>query len=149
MLTFFSNFPIGIALNEILQVCQFSLSDSLEKFDFGKNGNLEMYGQEKPPLYDLSKANISISLIYGNHDSFIGEKVSDNFLRTDFILILSQSVGKMLRELGSTEKSMFSVPINITDDKLQFDHIDFLFSEFLKTLFYKDLFVALEKWALD
>jgi hypothetical protein len=72
-----------------------------------------------------------------------------NFLSTDFILILSQSVGKMLRELGSTEKSMFSVPINITDDKLQFDHIDFLFSEFLKTLFYKDLFVALEKWALD
>jgi hypothetical protein len=61
------------------------------------------------------------------------------------ILMIFQSVTKIFKELGSSEKSIVLVPKNVTEEKYQFNHIDFLFSKFVKELFYKDMFLAVEK----
>jgi hypothetical protein len=58
--------------------------------------------------------------------------------------MIFQSVSKIFKGLGSSEKSMVLIPKNVTDEKYQFNHIDFLFSKFVKELLYKDIFLAVE-----
>ncbi|KAJ3621876.1 hypothetical protein MTP99_002427 [Tenebrio molitor] len=129
LLTYYSNFPLGIAVNELIQIIQYALSGNFQKFDYGTDANVEKYGQERPPQYDLNRFTLPTFFFYGKRDSFLSAK----------------SVTKILKELGSSEKSMVLVPKNVTEEKYQFNHIDFLFSKFVKELFYKDMFLAVEK----
>jgi hypothetical protein len=58
--------------------------------------------------------------------------------------MIFQSVTKIFKELGSSEKSIVLIPKSVTEEKYQFNHIDFLFSKFVKELLYKDMFLAVE-----
>ena len=57
MLSFYlDHLPGGASLEMLSHYAQLYLNpDKFVKFDFGPKKNLEMYGQEDPPEYDLSK----------------------------------------------------------------------------------------------
>lgn len=53
-----------------------SIDCQLEYFDYGESENLRIYGQQTPPIYDVSKINSTkIALIYVKNDSLIGNSV--------------------------------------------------------------------------
>lgn len=43
-------------------------SDRFQQFDYGEAINMEKYGQETPPEYDLSTFNVSTFLYHGGND---------------------------------------------------------------------------------
>ena len=50
-------------------------SKMFQKFDYGAARNLQEYGSEKPPVYDLSKIKLPVCLFYGKNDVYYGEEV--------------------------------------------------------------------------
>lgn len=50
--------------------CQYITQDvPFSKFDYGKERNSQIYGQEKPPLYDISKiTNDEMAFFYSKND---------------------------------------------------------------------------------
>jgi hypothetical protein len=75
LLTYYSNFPLGIAVNELIQISQYGLSGNFQKFDYGTDANMEKYGQERPPQYDLNRFTLPTFFFYGKRDSFLSAKV--------------------------------------------------------------------------
>jgi hypothetical protein len=75
LLTVFSNFPLGIAVNELIQISQYGLSGNFQKFDYGTDANMEKYGQERPPQYDLNRFTLPTFFFSGKRDSFLSAKV--------------------------------------------------------------------------
>jgi len=51
---FFSHYPSGTSLQSITHFKQLIESKKFQKFDYGKDENLKVYGVENPPEYDLS-----------------------------------------------------------------------------------------------
>ena len=49
------HFPAGASVKSIDHYSQLITSKHLQEFDYGKKKNIEHYGQEKPPLVDLTK----------------------------------------------------------------------------------------------
>jgi len=46
------------------------LSGKMQKYDYGVEENLERYGSESPPKYDLETVNVPIYAYYANEDLF-------------------------------------------------------------------------------
>lgn len=44
------------------------MTGRFQRFDYGKSENLEMYGTDKPPEYNLSNIRIKLQVIYGTND---------------------------------------------------------------------------------
>jgi hypothetical protein len=51
-------------------------SGKFQKFDYGRRKNLEVYGQEEPPEYDLGKVKVPAYLLYGKNDIYTTERVT-------------------------------------------------------------------------
>lgn len=47
-----------------------------QHYDFGKKGNLELYGTPEPAVYDLSKVTAPVYLYYGLNDLISTREVS-------------------------------------------------------------------------
>mmetsp|Transcript_36396 Transcript_36396/g.36017 ORF Transcript_36396/g.36017 Transcript_36396/m.36017 type:complete len:99 (+) Transcript_36396:87-383(+) len=63
--------PNGTSFKAVRHWSQIIKSGRFEKFDYGKEKNLKIYGKEEPPLYNLSKvqeSNIPIALLTGKND---------------------------------------------------------------------------------
>jgi hypothetical protein len=84
LLTIFSNFPLGIAVNELIQISQYGLSGNFQKFDYGMDANMEKYGQERPPQYDLNRFTLPTFFFYGKRDSFLSAKVFNEVISSIF-----------------------------------------------------------------
>ena len=52
------------------------LPGNFQRFDYGKRRNLEMYGQEKPPLYYPENVTAPVVLIWGKNDKVADKRVS-------------------------------------------------------------------------
>ncbi|GFS11095.1 lipase [Elysia marginata] len=49
-------------------------SGEFQNFDEGSpKDNMKRYGQESPPLYDLTSYSVPTTIFYGGHDNFIQE----------------------------------------------------------------------------
>lgn len=46
-----------------------------EKFDYGREKNLEFYGSEIPPEYDLKNVTAPVALYYGKNDLLVDTRV--------------------------------------------------------------------------
>lgn len=68
--TYFSHLPAGTSIVNIGHWSQMVRTGRFEMLDMGTSErNWKRYGQESPPLYDLSKLNIDVSMFYGGVDS--------------------------------------------------------------------------------
>ena len=55
----------GTSTKNMLHWFQLIQSHLLTKYDYGKKGNMEHYGQNTPPEYDISKLHTPVALISG------------------------------------------------------------------------------------
>lgn len=56
-----------LSFNLSIWICG-SLAEEFKRFDYGREENLQRYGQEKPPMYDLSQVTAPVVLFYGDGD---------------------------------------------------------------------------------
>ncbi|ENN77486.1 hypothetical protein YQE_06014, partial [Dendroctonus ponderosae] len=60
----------GIASKQIFHYGQVILSGEFKKYDYGSKGNLKMYNNTKPPLYQLHNVRAPMALFYSVEDPF-------------------------------------------------------------------------------
>jgi len=65
---YMSHTPAGTSTKNILHLSQMINSGKFCKYDYGKLGNQERYGSDKPPEYDLSRVRVPTIVVYGTLD---------------------------------------------------------------------------------
>jgi len=66
-----------------------STGEEFRRFDYGSKGNLQRYGQEEPPTYDLSQVKAPVYLYYADNDLLAPPQVpfySNLLARYNFLL---------------------------------------------------------------
>ncbi|KRZ38777.1 High-affinity choline transporter 1, partial [Trichinella pseudospiralis] len=71
---YLSHSPAGSSTMNIIHYLQLMNSGKMQKFDFGKIGNLKKYGQISPPLYHANNVKLPVALYWGSDDIFSVEK---------------------------------------------------------------------------
>ena len=69
---FFLSFnPSGASIKSFKHFMQlmYTKTPRFQKFDYGEQGNLEKYGSESPPVYDISQIQTKVALFYGQGDN--------------------------------------------------------------------------------
>ncbi|XP_023943679.2 lipase 3-like [Bicyclus anynana] len=61
--------PAGTSTQTLVRYGQSLKTDKFQKFDYGKAKNLEIYGTERPPVYNLDAATAPVALFYGLNDN--------------------------------------------------------------------------------
>ncbi|XP_068898904.1 lipase 1-like [Tenebrio molitor] len=126
LLLYYSYWPSGISIYQLKQYLQIVRSKRFQKYDYGLTKNNRVYGQRKPPTYDLSKIDIPVRLFYGKSDSLYKQK----------------NVDRLFDEIGSDNKEKYSTPSDVSGE--DFDHIDFMYSKNMEENLYKKLFEVLD-----
>ncbi|CAG0900835.1 unnamed protein product [Darwinula stevensoni] len=62
--------PAGASMQTIIHFVQEVSARKFQHFDWGREGNLEHYGQEEPPEYDISEVNTPAFLYWSEDDCF-------------------------------------------------------------------------------
>lgn len=70
----FGHFPAGTSLRNMARYGQSMRSKHFQKFDYGVERNMLVYGSEQPPKYNLSAVNIPVVAIYGRNDGMVDPK---------------------------------------------------------------------------
>jgi len=65
--------PAGSSTNSVLHYAQSVRHQDFRKWDHGKNKNLEIYGVDPPPQYDLSKITCPVAIYWGINDWLVPE----------------------------------------------------------------------------
>lgn len=63
-----SHTPAGTSVRNMGHYAQLVLSEKFQKFDFGKTRNRVRYGQETPPVYNLSRVTAPVALYWSSGD---------------------------------------------------------------------------------
>ncbi|CAG7718918.1 unnamed protein product [Allacma fusca] len=106
--------PAGASVRSLVHYAQGVNSGEFMQYDHGKQKNLERYGQEKPPRYDVSKITAPIALYWGEND-WLGVK---------------SDVARLAELLPNLQRKY-----RVVHDK--FNHMDFLFAKNVDTLLYE------------
>ncbi|XP_044736861.1 lipase 3-like [Chrysoperla carnea] len=111
------HFPMGTSTQTLAHFGQI-IRDArgLKPFDYGTEKNLKLYGDVKPPLYDLSKVTLPTAMYYSRGDFIVNTKDV-------------RQIAKLLPNLVG----VYEVP------KKSFNHNDFLWAKDAKELVYNDL----------
>ncbi|XP_023943659.2 lipase 1-like [Bicyclus anynana] len=70
----YGHFPAGTSTRNMARYGQSMQSDKFQKFDYGREMNLEMYGAERPPSYNLSAVTVPFVALYGRNDHLADSK---------------------------------------------------------------------------
>ncbi|CAN7938115.1 unnamed protein product, partial [Ixodes hexagonus] len=65
---YFSHYPAGSSVNNILQLAQLIRCDCFQKFDYGSLNNIAKYGQVNPPQYMLSRVTVPVAIYWSKGD---------------------------------------------------------------------------------
>ena len=76
-----ANTPCGISLKQFIHGLQMWDSGDFRRYDFGTEGNLEKYGQERPPHYNVSRVTIPVAIYYSSNDWAVNIKVMRRSLK--------------------------------------------------------------------
>ncbi len=87
---FLAHFPSGTSLKDLTHFAQAVRDKTFAQFDYGKSKNIQTYGQEKPPSYDLTKIRNKICLFVGKNDRLA--TVADNRILKDLL----EKTGKLV-----------------------------------------------------
>ncbi|KAJ3658397.1 hypothetical protein Zmor_010137 [Zophobas morio] len=107
------NTPNGISLKQMIHTFQMIQTGNFQKYDYGLEKNLELYGQEQPPHYDLSEITTPVALYYADNDWAVNIK----------------NMGKLVRALPNVVKE-YQVPL------ATFNHYDFISAKNVVNLLY-------------
>ena len=117
--------PAGAPLKTILHYAQLMTNGGqFQKFDYGDK-NMEIYGTEHPPKYDLSRVKVPTIMYTGDSDALIG--IED-------VKLLS----------GILPNDRFHIV-----DKTGWGHFDFIFNEHRGDLVYEDILFNLMRLDVD
>lgn len=75
----FAHDPSGAGWRNLIHYAQIIKSKQFQRYDFGESANLEKYGQNSPPLYDLSKIEVPIGIFHGSLDA-LSDTTDDKWL---------------------------------------------------------------------
>ncbi|CAG9793143.1 unnamed protein product [Diatraea saccharalis] len=70
----YNHLPAGTSVKTLAQYGQSMISSDFVKFDYGRQTNMKVYGQEKPPKYKLSIVSAPVVIIYGRNDGLVDVK---------------------------------------------------------------------------
>ncbi|CAH8651038.1 unnamed protein product [Heterobilharzia americana] len=94
--------PAGTSVQNMVHYCQGIMTDRFQKYDYGTEKNLEVYGQPNPPLYDISKLKVPIVIYHGGHDWLASTK----------------DIYKLINQINYTVSSVHYFPL--------YNHLDFV-----------------------
>ncbi|XP_054922907.1 lysosomal acid lipase/cholesteryl ester hydrolase-like [Dermacentor andersoni] len=63
--------PAGTSTKNVIHFGQLVGSKRPQKFDYGSSKNLEVYGQRKPPEYNLSRVTTDVGIFWSEGDQFV------------------------------------------------------------------------------
>lgn len=69
-----AHFPAGTSVKSLNHYEQLILGNDFCDYDFGKDGNMEQYGQATPPSFDVSKISVPTALFVGGQDTMADHK---------------------------------------------------------------------------
>ncbi|KAJ8687586.1 hypothetical protein QAD02_023380 [Eretmocerus hayati] len=72
--TLLSIFPAGTSRRTVEHYLQNVAAGDFRMFDYGRQQNMERYGQTEPPSYNLKNIRTSVALYYGANDAFAPAK---------------------------------------------------------------------------
>lgn len=110
---FVSHTPAGTSVKNMVHFAQLVREKRFQKYDYGRKKNIEIYGQETPPEYNVSRVTAPVGLFWSQSDWFADPK----------------DVRQLSERLPSLTMN-YKVP-----DPL-FTHIDFTFGVHAKDLVY-------------
>lgn len=61
----------GFSLKTVMHFIQLLKTNQFGMYDYGRNTNLRLYGDEKPPPYDLSQVTCPVALYYSSGDLIV------------------------------------------------------------------------------
>ncbi|CAG9793140.1 unnamed protein product [Diatraea saccharalis] len=70
----FKHFPAGTSLQNMVRYGQSAISPDFQKYDYGKDINIDVYGQETPPKFNLSAVTTPVVILYGKNDALVSVK---------------------------------------------------------------------------
>lgn len=70
----FGHFPAGTSVQNFVRYHQSMTSRDFIKYDYGKARNVQLYGSDKPPSYNLSAVTVPVVILYGKNDFMVDIK---------------------------------------------------------------------------
>ncbi|XP_068748614.1 gastric triacylglycerol lipase-like [Montipora capricornis] len=65
---YFTHTPADTSDKDVIHWLQLFNSKKFQKYDYGRSGNREQYGQHKPPTYNLQEVDLPVALYSGSDD---------------------------------------------------------------------------------
>jgi len=115
--------PAGASTNTLLHYAQEINSKKFCAFDYG-DGNIEMYGQDTPPDYDLSKVTAPVALYWGDNDWLAQQ--------TDILRLITK-LPNIVNGFG------YEVPYE------QWNHLDFIYGIDANTYVYDEMLKLMQE----
>ncbi|XP_014365456.2 lipase 3 [Papilio machaon] len=72
--TLSNHFPAGTSVKSMSFYYQRVSTDRFSKYDHGREVNLEVYGAEEPPAYNIKAVNVPVVIIHGENDHLTSPK---------------------------------------------------------------------------
>ncbi|KAK7071277.1 hypothetical protein SK128_015991 [Halocaridina rubra] len=114
--------PAGSSTQTLFHFAQGFTSGRFQHFDWGKGDNLKHYGQVTPPVYDVTKIQIPITMFWANNDWLTSQK-----------------------DVSHLEKELPQLQGSYKVSNPAFSHLDFLWATDAKPLVYDKIFEILRK----
>jgi len=118
--------PAGTSTKTLIHFAQGINFGKFRRFDYGKEKNLAIYGEEFPPNYNISGVTAPVALYCGNNDWLADEK----------------DVSRLASVLPHLVRN-YKVPYD------KFTHLDFLFAIDVNKFVYNNIFELLDKYSRD
>ena len=119
---FMDQIPAGASTKTILHFAQLMINGGeFLKWDYGTEMNLQVYGSEIPPKYDLTQVKVPTTMYAGDADSLIG-----------------------LADVRALSKVLPNDRMHVID-KEDWGHFDFIFSDQRGELVYEDILFNLKR----
>jgi len=114
--------PAGSSSKTLVHYAQEMASDKFCRYDFGPEKNLEVYGQEEPPEYDVTQITAPVALYWSDND-WLAEPVD--------VMRLSSQLPNLF--------ASYEVPF------AKWNHLDFLYGIDADVLVYQELLKDMEE----
>ncbi|XP_011498382.1 PREDICTED: lipase 3-like [Ceratosolen solmsi marchali] len=119
------HYPQGSSVDTILHYRQIMISGKFRQYDFGPDVNYIYYKNVTPPEYPLERITVPTVLYYGMNDAYTTKE--------DVEALMAKLPNAEIREIQHE----------------RFSHLDFIFSNFAKSVLYEDSIRMLDQFRND
>lgn len=72
--------PAGASTRQFIHYAQEISSGRFCRYDYGVTENVQVYGTEVPPVYDVNQITCPVAVYYANNDALVATQVKKNKL---------------------------------------------------------------------